>query len=139
MLLQRLQALDVLEILGSPRGSLHLDQVGQPDEGAEEPRRKLEPHCAGMSTLECLRACTSTAAKLLGRGDRGRLAPGLRADVIAMEGDPRESIDVLERVTHVFSGGVAVGEPPSPWKIAAAIVVGMAGTVRDGALGSWDA
>lgn len=96
-------------------------------------------HRAGMSTLECLRACTSTAAQLLGRTDRGRLAPGLRADAIAVDGDPEASIDVLGRVTHVFSAGVLVREPPSAWKFAGAIARGMAGTVRDGVLNTWGA
>ena len=43
----------------------------------------------GMTPLDVLRAATVTAAELIGVTDRGRLAPGLLADVI---GGARRSV-----------------------------------------------
>jgi imidazolonepropionase-like amidohydrolase len=42
----------------------------------------------GMHHLDLLKSATSVAADLLGTSDRGRLAPGLLADVVAFAGDP---------------------------------------------------
>ena len=43
---------------------------------------------AGLSSARALKAGTSVAAELLGRGDLGVLAPGKLADIVAMPGDP---------------------------------------------------
>ena len=51
---------------------------------------------AGMTPAQALAAATTTAADLLGMPDRlGRIAPGYAADVVAVEGDPLQSIDAL--------------------------------------------
>jgi len=42
----------------------------------------------GMHSLDLLKSTTSVAADLLGTSDRGRLAPGKLADVVAFAGDP---------------------------------------------------
>jgi imidazolonepropionase-like amidohydrolase len=42
----------------------------------------------GMHSLDLLKSTTSVAADLLGTNDRGRLAPGKLADVVAFAGDP---------------------------------------------------
>ena len=39
----------------------------------------------GLTPAEALAACTLNAAHVLGLGDRGRLAPGLRADIVLLE------------------------------------------------------
>ena len=59
----------------------------------------------GMSPLSVLRAATVTAAELLGVTDRGRLAEGLLADVIAVPGDPLRDIAVTQDVRFVMKGG----------------------------------
>jgi imidazolonepropionase-like amidohydrolase len=59
----------------------------------------------GMSPLDVLRAATVTAAELIGVTDRGRLAPGLLADVIAVPGDPLRDITVTQDVRFVMKGG----------------------------------
>src|SRR3954452_2838173 len=48
---------------------------------------------AGMTPAQALATATTTAADLLGQGDRlGRLAPGFTADIVAVEGRPLEEI-----------------------------------------------
>ncbi|TDC97966.1 amidohydrolase family protein [Actinomadura sp. 7K507] len=59
----------------------------------------------GMSPLEAIRAATTTAAELIGVTDRGRLAEGLLADVIAVPGDPLRDITVTQDVRFVMKGG----------------------------------
>ncbi len=60
----------------------------------------------GMSEVAALRAATTVAAALLGRdGDLGRIAPGYRADLIAVRGNPLERIDVMKDVGFVMARG----------------------------------
>ena len=59
----------------------------------------------GMSPLEALRAATTVAAELIDVDDRGRLEPGLLADIIAVPGDPLVTIGVTEDVRFVMKGG----------------------------------
>jgi len=44
-------------------------------------------------------------AELIDAEDRGRLEPGLLADVIAVQGDPTVDITATERVAFVMKGG----------------------------------
>jgi imidazolonepropionase-like amidohydrolase len=59
----------------------------------------------GMTPLAVLRAATVTAAELIDVTDRGRLAPGLLADVIGVPGDPLQDITVTRDVRFVMKGG----------------------------------
>ncbi len=59
----------------------------------------------GMPPLAVLRAATVTAAELIDCTDRGRLAPGQLADVIAVPGNPLEDITVTRNVSFVMKGG----------------------------------
>ena len=66
---------------------------------------------AGMPALEALRTATVNAAALLGRGhELGRLAPGYRADVIAVDGDPLADIRRMQRVSFVMKDGTVYRE-----------------------------
>ncbi|HUA08128.1 MAG TPA: amidohydrolase family protein [Candidatus Acidoferrales bacterium] len=51
----------------------------------------------GMRPIEVLRSATTSAAELIGVGDRGALAPGKRADVVAFNGNPVSDISLMER------------------------------------------
>jgi imidazolonepropionase-like amidohydrolase len=59
----------------------------------------------GMPRLDVLRATTSGNAALLELEDRGRIAPGLLADLIAVRGDPTGDLSALRRVEFVMKGG----------------------------------
>jgi len=59
----------------------------------------------GMTPVQAIRAATIVAAELIDVDDRGRLEPGLLADVIAVPGDPTADITVTEQVRFVMKGG----------------------------------
>lgn len=59
----------------------------------------------GLPPAAVLRAATITAAELIDVVDRGRLAEGLLADVIAVPGNPLEDITVTQDVRFVMKGG----------------------------------
>ncbi|MEU4173862.1 amidohydrolase family protein [Streptomyces sp. NPDC026589] len=66
---------------------------------------------AGLSTVEALRTATVNAADALGLTHRtGRLLPGLDADLLVVDGDPRADLRVLRRPRLV----VAQGRPHVP-------------------------
>jgi imidazolonepropionase-like amidohydrolase len=60
----------------------------------------------GLRPIEAIRTATTNAADLLGVTDRGVIAPGKLADLIAVPGDPLADVRVLERVLFVMKGGV---------------------------------
>jgi len=67
----------------------------------------------GLTPLQAIQSATIHAADLLGWSDRvGAVAPGLYADLIAVEGNPLEDITELERVKFVMKGGVVYKSPP---------------------------
>ncbi|MFY2765294.1 amidohydrolase family protein [Arenimonas sp. MALMAid1274] len=63
---------------------------------------------AGLPANEALRTATVNAAQVLGVDDIGQLAPGFRADVVAMPGDPLADISVVKQVDFVMKDGVVV-------------------------------
>jgi imidazolonepropionase-like amidohydrolase len=62
---------------------------------------------AGMSFRQVLATLTTTPAKRFSRGERtnGRLAPGMEADLVVLEGDPEQDIRALSRVRQVLRQG----------------------------------
>ena len=65
----------------------------------------------GMTPIDAIRTATAVAADLLGVGDRGAIAPGQLADLVAVPGDPLKDIKVMEQVSFVMKGGVVVRGP----------------------------
>jgi imidazolonepropionase-like amidohydrolase len=60
----------------------------------------------GLTPMQAIQAATVNAADLLGWSDRvGRIAPGLYADLVAVDGNPLQDVTVLERVRFVMKGG----------------------------------
>jgi imidazolonepropionase-like amidohydrolase len=65
----------------------------------------------GMTPLEAIRAATTVAAELIDVDDRGRIEPGLLADIVAVPGDPLADIGVTEDVRFVMKGGRVYHRP----------------------------
>jgi len=62
---------------------------------------------AGMPVLEAIQSATLNAAKLLRIDDQlGSIEIGKLADLVAVEGDPRDDIKVMEQVAFVMKDGV---------------------------------
>jgi imidazolonepropionase-like amidohydrolase len=60
----------------------------------------------GMTPAQAIAAATINAADLLGVGaEAGDLAPGKRADLIAVKGDPLKDVTTLKSVSLVMKGG----------------------------------
>ena len=75
---------------------------------------------AGVGPVRALKAATSVAAELLGRGDIGALAVGKLADIVAMPGDPIADIGVTAKVDFVMKGGVVyrgLESERTSWKV----------------------
>ncbi len=61
---------------------------------------------AGIPPHAILQAMTTNAARLMKIADqRGRLAPGLAADIVATANNPLEHIDALKSIHFVMKGG----------------------------------
>jgi len=72
--------------------------------------RELELMVAyGMSAIDALKSATSVDAKVLHMENQiGRVAQGLQADLIAVDGDPSKDISALRRVKLVMKAGTVV-------------------------------
>jgi imidazolonepropionase-like amidohydrolase len=69
---------------------------------------------AGLSPTDALAAATAMPARLFKLADRGRIAPGLRADLVLVEGDPTADIAATRAITAIWKNGVAVDRVLQP-------------------------
>lgn len=80
---------------------------------------------AGLTPTQALAAATSVPARRFKLDDRGRIAPGLRADLFMVDGDPTRDILATRAIAQVWKNGYAV-ERVQPKAGAAAMPVGEA-------------
>jgi imidazolonepropionase-like amidohydrolase len=63
---------------------------------------------AGLTPTQALTAATSAAAESFRLTDRGFIRPGLRADLLLVDGDPTRDIRATRRIVGVWKQGVRV-------------------------------
>jgi imidazolonepropionase-like amidohydrolase len=61
---------------------------------------------AGLSPTEALKAATSNVAATFDIADRGIIAPGKRADLLLVQGDPTVDIMASRDIVGIWRGGV---------------------------------
>lgn len=70
---------------------------------------------AGLSAQDALIAATSAPAKRFGMAERGRIATGMRADMILVAGDPLRDITATRAIAVVWKNGFVVDRSlPAP-------------------------
>ena len=100
--LRRLRAAGVRLLAGSDTQSGVF-----PGPGLHRELARLEE--IGMSPSEVIRAATLDSARFLTDSDApgfGHVAPGARADLLLVEGDPRRDLAALSNIREVILGGV---------------------------------
>jgi imidazolonepropionase-like amidohydrolase len=68
----------------------------------------------GMSNIEAIRTATIYDAELFGKTDRGVIAAGKLADIIAVDGNPLTDINAMQKVSFVMFGGNVVKQKQGP-------------------------
>lgn len=63
---------------------------------------------AGLSAVEALASATSVPAEIFGLVDRGRIAPGLLADLLLVNGDPTTDITATRSIVAVWKNGIPI-------------------------------
>lgn len=66
---------------------------------------------AGLTPSEALTAATANPARAFRLADRGRIAPGLRADLLLVRGDPTMDITAARDIVHVWKAGIELDRP----------------------------
>jgi imidazolonepropionase-like amidohydrolase len=66
---------------------------------------------AGVPAAVALQMATIRAAEVLGVDDQGVIAPGQRADIVAVKGNPLEDINRVLDVAFVMKDGVVYSQP----------------------------
>jgi imidazolonepropionase-like amidohydrolase len=69
---------------------------------------------AGLTPSEALAAATSAPARAYGLHDRGRIAPGRRADLVLVNGDPTADVRATRDIAGVWKRGVRCPRPAAP-------------------------
>ena len=61
-----------------------------------------------MTPLQALAAATSAPARAFRLTDRGCIRPGMRADLLLVEGDPTQDILATRNIVAVWKRGVRI-------------------------------
>jgi imidazolonepropionase-like amidohydrolase len=76
---------------------------------------------AGLSPTAALAAATATPARVFGLLDRGRIAPGLRSDLVLVKGDPTTDITATRDIQRIWKIGHETLRPKAEKTVAPAI------------------
>ncbi len=63
---------------------------------------------AGLTNEQALASATSIPAMHFNLADRGQIAPGMRADLILVDGDPTKDVANVARIVGVWKGGFPI-------------------------------
>lgn len=63
---------------------------------------------AGFTSAEAIKAVTALPARRFGLADRGRIAPGVRADFLVLNEDPLTDIQATHAIERVYKNGFQV-------------------------------
>lgn len=66
----------------------------------------------GVSPARALAAATAEPARVFGLADRGRVAPGRRADLVLVSGDPATDITATRAIERIWRAGTACERRP---------------------------
>ena len=66
---------------------------------------------AGLTPIEALQTATSTPARRFGLTDRGRIVPGVLADLLLVDGDPTTNISDTLSILGVWRNGTKLNSP----------------------------
>jgi imidazolonepropionase-like amidohydrolase len=102
---------------------------------------------AGLTPAVALAGATSVAAARFHLDDRGRIAPGLRADLVLVAGDPTSDVRATRAIEAVWKGGARFDRDAwrascledraaAPAADALAVAFGMVSDFDDGTLGA---
>ena len=69
---------------------------------------------AGLSPAAALAAGTSVPAQVFGLADRGRVARGLRADLLLVDGDPCADVTATRNIAAIWRNGTRLHRQPHP-------------------------
>jgi imidazolonepropionase-like amidohydrolase len=83
---------------------------------------------AGLTPVEALRAATSVPARTFSLTDRGRIATGLRGDLVLVNGDPTTDILATRDIAGVWKRGLEIHRDAYRAELAKAAAATAAGT-----------
>lgn len=67
---------------------------------------------AGLSPAEALATATSIPARIFHVPERGHIAPGMRADLVLVEGNPLDDISATRRIVKVWKNAAPIRRDP---------------------------
>jgi imidazolonepropionase-like amidohydrolase len=73
---------------------------------------------AGLTPVQTLADATSVPARVFGLTDRGRILPGLRADLLLVRGDPTADIRQTRDIIAIWKDGTRVDRQPLREEVA---------------------
>ena len=94
---------------------------------------------SGLQPAAALAAATSAPARAFRLRDRGRIAAGLRADLVLVDGDPTTDISRTRHIVGVWQGGVRLDREAVRARVAAASRPAAAASGPIGAISDFEA